>query len=72
MLCILWEHSIYDSLYGATFCSCLPARAPSVNRAVGVARLQRGNGFCKVEKWRFWQLPLVPACQPSSLTLHSV
>lgn len=70
MLCILWEHSIYDSLYGATFCSCLPVRAPPVNRVLGVAWLQRRHGFCKVEKWRVWQLPSVPACQPSSLTLH--
>lgn len=70
MLCILWERIIYDSLYGATFCSCLPVRAPSVNGEVGVAQLQRTNGFCKVEKWRFWQLPLVLACQPSSLTLR--
>lgn len=62
MLCILWEHSIYDSLYGATFYPCLPARAPSANGAVGVAQLQRRNGFCNVEKWGL-------ACQPSSLTL---
>lgn len=70
MLRILWEHSIYDSLYGAAFCSCLPARAPSVNGAPGAERLQGRNGFRKVEKWRFWQLPSVPACQPSSLTLR--
>lgn len=68
MLRILWERSIYDSLYAATFCSCLPARAPLLNGALGTAGLQRRNGFHKVEKWRFWPLPSVPACQSSFLT----